>query len=366
MMVKDFFKKNFGTTLGLTALLLRWFSGFVPEFVEKYYSRGLFPIIRSVFDNSLAYAPFPLIYVFYAAIFIQFVKLLNRLFSRDLALKLRFIQFFGGILNLVGVVVFSFFALWGFNYARLPLNKNMGFEVEKLDSTKLFSELETTLNETLAARAELTENAFSTNFDLYLSNNKVFENTIRETVSAFSKENGLPHNFKLRGRQLAPEGVLLRFGVSGVYMPFVGEANIDAALHPLEKPFSLAHEFAHGFGWGDEATCNFIAYLACSKSTNPFTKYSGKLNYFRYVAANYRKIDPEKYALWKQKSVSTGIKNDLEAIALNAQKFPTLLNTDKIYDSFLKTQGMKSGIATYSRVVLWVHAWRKKSNPDLK
>ncbi|MCB0582976.1 MAG: DUF3810 family protein, partial [Phaeodactylibacter sp.] len=72
----------------------------------------------------------------------------------------------------------------------------------------------------------------------------------------------------------------------GLYFPFTGEGHIDAGLHPLQKPYVMAHELAHGYGFGDEGTCNFLGYLACIGSDDPVIAYIGHLNYWRTLAAD--------------------------------------------------------------------------------
>ena len=55
-------------------------------------------------------------------------------------------------------------------------------------------------------------------------------------------------NGKIRCRQILPQGILLRISTAGFYNPLTGECNIDKGLHPLQKPFVMAHELFHGMG----------------------------------------------------------------------------------------------------------------------
>ena len=74
-----------------------------------------------------------------------------------------------------------------------------------------------------------------------------------------------------------PNGILLRFNSSGVYFPFTGEGHVDNGLHPVSKPFTIAHELGHGYGFGSEDVCNFLGFLACVRSDNPAIRYAGYL-----------------------------------------------------------------------------------------
>jgi len=167
----------------------------------------------------------------------------------------------------------------------------------------------------------------------------------------------------VRGRQLQPKGILLRFSTAGVYFPWTGESNIDAGLHPIQIPFTMAHEFAHGYGFTDEGTCNFLAYLACIQSENKMFQYSGHLSYWRYLASSYRRFDRENYTAYF-KTLPKGIIADLYAIDANSDKYPNILPElrDAAYDTYLKTQGIGEWMKSYSRIVMLVKAWREKDD----
>ena len=49
------------------------------------------------------------------------------------------------------------------------------------------------------------------------------------------------------------------------------------------KAFTTAHELAHGFGYGSEASCNFIAYITCMSSRDPAIQYASQFAYLRYL-----------------------------------------------------------------------------------
>ena len=154
--------------------------------------------------------------------------------------------------------------------------------------------------------------------------------------------------------------MLLRISTAGVYLPWVLEAHIDAGLHPLQHAFTLTHEATHAYGFTDEGVCNFWAYVATHDHSNLYIRYAGLLTYWRYLASSYRKVAPEAYRAYRREEVPTGISNDLMAIYRNGQQYPDILPAvrDRAYDTYLKSQGVKEGLQSYSRVVLLVQAWR--------
>lgn len=355
------FYRLMGLWLGLFMLLIRFFTP--PQYIESFYSRFVFPGIRTLFDYTLAFFPMPLLLIFYGIMVYFVVKFLVFLFSKKRPLRQRFTE--GGLktVNFLGFMLFGFLLLWGFNYARPSFAQQIGLTIKKLDTTAIRQELIISAKEAMAARDTLliqllsqnpNTNDTSTTFSIQTD----FEPKIRQDVSQLLQKYHFPAGGNLRGRQIKPDGLLFRFGIAGIYMPYIGESSIDNALYPLEKPFSMAHELAHGYGWTEEATANFVAYLACIQSEDLLTRYSGYLSYYRYVASNFKRQFPEDYTIFREK-LPIGFKNDLTAINNRINQYPDWFDTSSINDVFLKSQGVTEGVGSYSRMVVLVYSWRR-------
>lgn len=344
--------------LGILALSAKLITP--PSYIEDFYSRGVFIGVRWLFAHSLAYSPFALLIPFYVLIGVFVFRFLKFIFTKKTPLKTRFTE--GGIklLNFAGFALFGFFTLWGYNYGRIPFTQQMGLKLEKLDTLALRQELEIATEEALKARAACVQSSqiWEKNGEIPPLSNSL-ETTVHQATAAFLEKQGYPNYAKARARQIRQQGFLHLFGISGIYMPYIGEANIDAALHPLEKPFTMSHELAHAYGWGDEATCNFVAYLACQDSNDPFLQYSALISYFRYVASNYRRVRPEAYKAFRA-ALPPYFIADLEAIKRRQDQYPSWLDSSGLNDFYLKMQGVTEGVESYSKMVVLVYSWRKK------
>jgi Protein of unknown function (DUF3810) len=340
--------------LGLMALLVRYLAERTPQYIEQFYSRGVFQGVRWLFDFSLSWLPFPLLFVFYGLVIFYVLKFVVMLFSKQIPFRKRLVTGGRDVLNFAGCLIFYFLLLWGFNYARPNFANQIGLAVLNPDTLALRQELEIAASEAINARQLIETGPLS--MEGFPSD---FEDKIRADVSNFLEKNNFKAGGRLRGRQISPDGTLFRFGISGIYMPFTGESSIDNATHPLEKPFTMAHEMAHGYGWTEEATANFVAYLSCINSTDNYTRYSGFISYYRYVASNYKRINPEAYKTFRA-TLPDGFRNDLEAINQRLMQYPTWFSTDKMNDIFLKSQGVKEGVESYARIVVLGYSWRQK------
>lgn len=341
----------------IATFLLRLVSGLLPTWTEQIYSRGIFRVIRWLFDNLVSWFPIPLFYIFWALVALLAYQWIKRLIGWQKPLPERLSSSAISLLHFVSVLYVMFGWFWGFNYDRISFEKQAGFELVEPDSTTLRAEMEWAAQDASSERGHLNE----TDVIGYQQNDNL-ANLIQPAIVNVVRKWGYPADSKVRIVQLFPKGILMRFSTSGVYMPFFGQSNMDSGLHPLEKPFVMAHELAHGYGFTDEGVCNFLAYLACIGSEDAFIRYSGKLNYFRSVAASYKSFAPEPYQQFRS-TLPKSMIADLDAINRNLQAYPDLIPLDALYNQFLKWQGIEEGAQNYSKVILFVRSWRGKLKP---
>ncbi len=357
----QFHRKNIWILLGLLTLLLGWLMP--PAFVEQWYSRGLFVGVRWLFIAVDSWWPFAAVYLLAAALIGWLVWRFCFAKKGALPLSKRLLHIGHSLLAFAAAIVFLFQWLWGFNYGRIPLEQHLGFEPKPLTINELRDELLAATADATSLRKQLKEDTDTIVAEQQLSPNA--ETVMRNSLIRQLQEMGYPTPGKVRGRTIFPKGTLLRFSTAGVYLPFTGEGHVDAGLHHLQRPFVLAHEMGHAYGFGDEGTCNFLAFLACSRSDDPYLKYIGHLYYWRYVASEYLSMAPNDYEQFKE-SLPKGLRADVRAINREMDKYPDILPElrDATYNAYLQSQGIAEGMKNYDRVVMMVAAWRKKNAGD--
>jgi hypothetical protein len=345
--------------LAIITIIIRIILGFFPQVIETIYSRGVFLGIRWLIDNTTARLPFPMLYLLVFAFAITVFLAFRQWFALWQIKALTFSKVFLSIGNFLSVVIISFLILWGFNYGREPLEKQLNLNTQTLNLEQIIKETEAATIEINNARKHIPNTDTFALSNEYLPKHLV--DTMRRLLVKVLNDYNYPTTGKVQGRLIVPKGFLMRLGASGIYLPWIGEGNIDASLHATQLPFTIAHELAHGYGFGDEGSCNFWAYLACLESDNPMLQYSGKLTYWRYIASEYKYFQPEAYAIFRAENLNRGVHNDLEAIYANREKYPTIIPfQNQAYDTYLKFQGVEDGIESYSRMVLLVKAWKAR------
>jgi len=353
-------QSTFWVKMGIAALLVRLLFGFFPSLCESLYARGLFPFIRTFFDHTFGLLPFAGVYIFLIVLVVWLPKQLFFMLRDVLIRKQNYKKHAWGFFNFVGGLFFWFLILWGYNYARIPMAQQIEIQPpEAMDFEAIWEEAQFIKKKCITVRQQIPQadtNAITANF---------FEEDLVPKMRKLVEEVLLEYGYDVSGHvpgRLLPAGSLLRFSSSGVYFPFTGEGHIDDGMPAVVKPFTIAHELGHGYGFGSEAACNFIGYLACVRSDKPAIQYAGYLMYWRYVYGELMQFMTEADYLLERSTISRGMYNDLELIYATLDRYPPLIPyvQQTAYDMYLKAQGIEDGIESYNRVVLWVTAWRKK------
>ena len=141
-------------------------------------------------------------------------------------------------------------------------------------------------------------------------------------------------------------------GITGVYCPWLGEANVNTDVPHSGIPHTAAHELAHTIGFAREDACNFLGFLSCIHNENPDFIYSGYLSAYIYCSNALYRYDTK---LWKQAALhcSDGVNRDLKQRNQYWKQFQgdVMHTTDKVNDSFIKFNGVETGVLNYNEAV---------------
>ncbi|MBS9523670.1 DUF3810 domain-containing protein [Litoribacter ruber] len=353
------FRKDWAwALLGLLALVIRYFAAQNPERTEEIYSRTFFPVVRNVIDLTVSRLPFPTVYLFVLSIFIAVGIYFYYLLTQKPGVKMKVAYTFRSIFNFSGALIFFFLILWGYNYQRVPIFQQLDLSPRPLSEEEIMREINLTSNILVQLRQNLTldEEAIEETLP-YEEVEDIVRANIRENLYLL----GLNFTGHPRTKLFYPAGFMTRMGILGIYFPFTGESYIDAALHPLERPFTVAHEMAHSYGVTDEGEANFIGWVICANSNDPLLQYSGQLRLLRYQLSDLYRISPNLYRQTFSR-LNKGIKNDLSSILKNKEEVKPISNelSKRSNDIFLKTQGVKAGVMSYQQLPMLANAWRNR------
>jgi hypothetical protein len=292
-------------------------AGFFPELTDQFYSRTLFPAIRSGIDLSLGYLPFPSVYLFIVLISSLFGISLRR-FLRLEGVKNRAKYSMQAAANGLGGLVFFFLLLWGYNYQRTPIIEKLALQPQPITLQQLREEMVLTRDLASLDRGRISQDTSAlTDLMEYAS----LEDLVRRTMQENLKVLNLNFSGHPRTKQFPPEGFMRRMGILGIYFPYTGESYLDPSLHALEKPFTIAHEMAHSYGVTDEGEANFIAWVVCTRSEQALLRYAAHLLLLRYQLRDFYEMDQDGALCWME-ALPRGIIQDLIAIRESTEAAP--------------------------------------------
>lgn len=141
--------------------------------------------------------------------------------------------------------------------------------------------------------------------------------------------------------------------ITGIYTYYTGEANLNINFPDYCLPFTAAHELAHQRGIMPEDEANFVAFLVCSESDDPYIRYSGYLNMFEYLNSALYSADYQAYAE-VQSSLDMRVRYEMLSYGKFFEKYSenTAANiSSALNDTYLKIQGEEKGEKSYGMVV---------------
>ncbi len=233
-----------------------------PAFVEKYYSRKLYPFMAEIFSQISVLLPFSLDDIFY-------IFLISTGFILLILVTLRRISFKTAgkvVVNVLAVVYILFYFLWGFNYYRPKLEKRLGLDEQNPrhgEFVRVFKDVIEDCNESYAVYNQS---------DL-VNVDSMVEQSYRNLADVLRIN--YPGGLR-KAKNITFSRFFAQAGISGYYGPFFNEVHVNSNNLPVEYPFVLAHEKAHQFGITSEAEANFYAWLVCTESSSKQLQYSGK------------------------------------------------------------------------------------------
>ena len=127
--------------------------------------------------------------------------------------------------------------------------------------------------------------------------------------------------------------------------------------------YTAAHELAHQRGIAPEDEANFVAFLVCLESDDPYIRYSGYTNMLEYVLSALYRADGKSYTEVYRK-IDNAVRREFAAYSDFFDKYRDSTAsrvTDKVNDTYLKLNGTE-GSVSYGLVVDIAVAYYKNEN----
>jgi hypothetical protein len=341
----------------LITILIKIFSLF-PGAVERYYSDGLYPVISKTQRTLIGWIPFSIgdIFYFLAGLYmlLKTIGFIKKIIQKKI--DKRYLLHAGKKVLTVALMVYNIFnVLWGLNYNRVGVAKQLELKREAVaapDLINVMQQIVYQLNELDSFarhnRSSLTrkKNLFQGSVSSYQSLEK------KNNLFTYSRYSVKPSLYSYLGNYM---------GFTGYYNPFSGEAQVNTTVPVYIQPFVTCHEIGHQLGYAKESEANFAGYLSASSSGDPAFRYSAYFDLYLYGRRYIYLLDTVK-GKQLDSLLHPGVKKDIrdlrEFVTRHANPIEKII--DLLYSQYLKANDQPLGRLSYSEVIIWVIAYYKK------
>jgi hypothetical protein len=254
-----------------------------------------------------------------------------------------------------GVLVVTFYLLWGFHYARPSLEDRTGLpdggDAGRDELVRLAERSVAATNRAYRA-VHGTDDAGS---PTSVSDGDHLREALLEGWRRLAAGRGLPDHLGWRygpAKPFVPDGVLVRLGLGGFYFPWTGEAVVDGGTPASDLVQSIAHEQAHQRGVGPEDEASFMGFLAASRAPDPVARYSALLFAQRHLVAAASSGGRPDLREELTDVRLPGVTRDLRNLyAYWRRRFdPAARVARRMNDAYLKSNRVEGGVASYGLV----------------
>jgi hypothetical protein len=315
-----------------------------PLWVEQWYSTGLYPSIQRTLTPLSNVVPFALLDV----LIVVAALLVGRMLWRSVgaarrtgrAAPLLWTVARLGVAASALYLVFLFF--WGFNYRRIA----MADRLVVTDGTVSSAAVVSLGMEAVSQLNALHASAHAVGWPAQEWSDARLRGAFAATQALLS--DAPPARPGRPKRSLL--GIYFRSAsIDGMVDPFALEVITNPDLLPWERPFVVAHEWAHLAGYAHEAEANFAGWLTCVRSDAP-AQYSGWLFLYWQIAGEL----PRAEGAGLTAALAAGPRSDVNAIIerIRRAELPFLRTASwRVYDHDLRANHVEEGVRSYGEVV---------------
>lgn len=328
--------------------------GFFPLLVEQLYSEGLYrltSVIQRFISSLIPFALGDFLYLLLILYVVRSLYLFYRKFAQKRLNKSDRLNIPLQAINFLLILYLVFKLLWGLNYSRIPIAKQLGINNEKYSTGQLVL-----LGKYFIRKLNHLQHIKRENYSI-----RQLQGHAKKAYDKMQRRNAF---FSYRSPAVKPvlnSWVITKIGIEGYYSPLSGEANVNMLLPQTSLPFVTCHEIAHQLGVAREDEANLAGYLVAINSDEPSFKYSAAYNMLKNILFEIRIKSPEEYELL-YKTINPVTLKDIQ----NDRDFWQKYNSDMYmyfglaFDRFLKLNNQSKGTDSYQDIVLWLYNIHKK------
>jgi hypothetical protein len=312
-----------------------------PSLVERYYAESFYPALQPRLTALTNLVPFALLDVLVAVAGVWAILLIVRGVRRPASWLRRLGGVVARLAVAAAVVYLLFLVLWGFNYRRQPAVARFNVDRGQITPDAL---------RFLARRTGDAVNATYAEAHAPRGDGELVD----RLASALGQLRDVRTSWQMTPGRPKLSAIAHTFpwsGVDGMINPLGLEVLLNPEVLPFERPFVLAHEWAHLAGHASEDEASFVGWLTCLQGDRR-VQYSGWLGLYLHVV---RALAPEERRA-ELARLDPGPRDDLRAIQRRLARVQPLVQEAswQVYDQYLRANRVPGGVASYDEVITLV------------
>ena len=352
----------------LTAGIFAAMTWVLTQFGERYATLVdmIYPYVIRELQDILANWTSQISYPIWQVLAVVLAVLILASIVLMIVLKWNPIQWAGWVLAVFAGIYLLHMAMWGMNYYAGSLADDLRLEVSTYNLEELTEATEYYRDKANALAEKVSRDSAG---NVEFASFEELANMAGEGFDTLTYENHYPvfAGCTLPVKQLDWADMYTSMGITGYTFGITGEACVNPQIPDVLLPFTMCHEMAHRMCIASERDANFAAFLACSVHSDVQFQYSAYFMAFRYCYNALASVNTQSSAAAAAR-VKSGIgeklKKDFNAYdAFFNQKQDTKATkfADTVNDTYLKTSGESSGVASYNQVCDLLVNWHIQS-----
>ncbi len=256
------------------------------------------------------------------------------------------------LLSVVCILFTLFVPMLGIGSSASPLSDRLGFPEEKVSAVQLAETMQWAIDEANKLCGEVDFSFGGASAMPFSDDNRMCRD-LMIGYERLHRDHPIFWQFSSSVKPVILSEPMSYTHITGIYTFFTGEANLNVNFPDYTLPFTAAHELAHQRGFAREKEANFIAFLVCINSDQPYTRYSGYVNLVEYLSNALYSADK---TLWEETFYTLDMRIRYEMQAYNDfyDQYRDNVAADisgAVNDTYLKVQGQTEGTKSYGLVV---------------
>lgn len=329
--------------------LLIYLAAIIWEPFADFFSRYPGAVLRATLAHLTSWIPFSLaeaLLLFLPAALFLLIRTAIKYYSDSWHNTL---VYMGILLSVASLLITLLFCGFGTGYFGSTLDKKLGLDRRDVSAEELKYTAEI-LSEAVAEEAQNVTFRYQ-NFSVMPYSLEEMNKKLLDAYDSISDKYSFIQRLDSRLKPVVLSEPWSYTHITGVYTYFTGEANINVNFPDYTIPFTAAHELAHQRGIAREDEANFMAFLVCIESDDPYIRYSGYLNMYEYVSNSLYSANAEMY-FDVRNTLPTTVRAEMRAYSAFFDKYRDNVVADvsqAVNDTYLKVQGT-AGTKSYGMV----------------